>query len=69
MVKKKTIKFWKDTGFRCLYTMAETALAMLVPYTLITEVDFLTVVYTVILAGVVTALKSIVIDLKKYKVE
>ena len=62
-------KFATDTFLRVMYTMAETGIAMLLPYSTIAEIDAKVVVSTVILSGIVTLLKSVAVDLRKYNID
>ena len=43
---------------RCLWTMAEVAVAMLETKALVTDVDWLTLINAVTMAGIVSLLKS-----------
>ena len=62
-------KFLEHTFFATIYTMAEAALGVIGGSTLITEVDWRYMLAAVSLAGVVTVLKCIIMDLKKYELE
>lgn len=62
-------KFLKHTFFATIYTMAEAALGVIGSSTLITEVDWRYMLAAVSLAGVVTVLKCIILDLKKYELD
>lgn len=52
-------EFWKDTADRTIRTMAQTALAACGTATMISEVDWKTVVGTTILAGLLCVLTCV----------
>ena len=54
-----TAEFWKAAGVRALRTVAQTAVAMIPAAAMITEVDWLAVLYTSALAGIASILTSI----------
>ena len=56
-------EFLKAAGIRALRTVAQAALAMIPAGIMITEVNWLTVLYTAALAGVCSLLTSIVTGL------
>lgn len=51
--------FWKAAGFRALRTVCQAALAMIPAAATITAVDWLTVLSTAALAGIVSILTSV----------
>lgn len=59
MKKRDWIEWAHRAGIRALKTVAQSALAMIPAAVTITEVDWLTVVGTAALAGVVSLLMSI----------
>lgn len=59
MVSEKTKKWLKAAGIRAAKTMAQTAVALLPAAATITEVDWVTVIGTAALAGVVSLLTSV----------
>ena len=52
--------WWKATGWRALRTVAQTALATIGTTTVLTGVDWLLVLNTTALAGVLSVLTSII---------
>lgn len=54
-----TVEFWKAAGIRALRTVAQTAVAMIPAAAMITEVDWIAVLYTAALAGIASVLTSI----------
>lgn len=59
-------EFTRETILKAIYTMAETALGFMGTATLLSEIHWGALVSTVLLAGMVTVLKCIIIDLPKY---
>ena len=59
MVSEKTKKWLKAAGIRAGKTMAQTAVALLPAAATITAVDWVTVIGTAALAGVVSLLTSV----------
>lgn len=59
-------EFTRETIMKAIYTMAEAALGVIGTSTLLSEVNWGALVSTVVIAGAVTVLKCIVIDLPKY---
>lgn len=59
MVSEKTRKWLKAAGIRAGKTMAQTAVALLPAAATITAVDWVTVIGTAALAGVVSLLTSV----------
>ena len=59
MVNEKTRKWLKAAGIRAVKTVAQTAVALLPAAAAITEVDWVTVIGTAALAGVVSLLTSV----------
>ena len=59
MVSEKTKKWLKAAGIRAGKTMAQTAVALLPAAATITAVDWLTVIGTAVLAGVVSLFTSV----------
>lgn len=59
MVSEKTKKWLKAAGIRAAKTMAQTAVALLPAAATITAVDWVTVIGTAALAGVVSLLTSV----------
>ena len=59
MVSEKTRKWLKAAGIRAGKTMAQTAVALLPAAATITAVDWLTVIGTAVLAGVVSLFTSV----------
>jgi hypothetical protein len=57
----KNIEFWKATGIRAVYTVAETALGMIGTATIISEVNWKYTVSACALSAVVSVLKSIIL--------
>lgn len=55
----KTKQWWKAAGIRAVKTVAQTAVAMIPAAVTISAVDWVTVVGTAALAGVVSLLTSI----------
>lgn len=62
-------KFLKHTFFATIYTMAEAALGVIGTSQLMQDVDWNVMISVVALAGVVTVLKCIIVDLKKYELD
>lgn len=58
-----TKDFWVAAGIRALRTVCQSALSMIPAAVMITEVDWLTVLGTAALAGVVSVLTSVVTGL------
>ena len=54
-----TIEFWKAAGIRALRTVCQTAVAVIGVSTVITEVDWLYVGSSALLAGILSILTSI----------
>lgn len=54
-----TIKWWKAAGVRALKTVAQTAVAAIGTTALFSEVDWLVVGSTALLAGVLSLLTSV----------
>ena len=54
-----TKKFWKAAGIRAIKTVCQTAIAMIPVGIMINEVDWLTVIGTSSLAGLLSILTSI----------
>ena len=52
-------EFWKAAGIRALKTICQTAIAMIPTGIMINEVDWITVLGTSVLAGVLSILTSI----------
>lgn len=59
-------EFMRETMMKAIYTMAEAALGVIGGATLISEVNWGLLISAVIIAGMVTVLKCIAIDLPKY---
>ena len=73
-MKKQNLKNWlKAAGVRALKTMSQSAVALIGTSTLITEVNWKVVVFSSILAGVVSLLTSVKglpeVDTKKVEEE
>ena len=73
-MKKQDFKQWlKAAAIRALKTMSQSAVALIGTSTLITEVDWKVVVFSSILAGVVSLLTSVKglpeVDTKKAEAE
>ena len=56
-------EFWKKAGIRALHTIAQSAIATIGTTALIQDVNWLVVLSTAALAGLLSILKSIVIGL------
>lgn len=54
-----TKEFWRAAGIRALRTVCQVAVSMIPTAVMITEVDWLTVLGTAALAGVVSVLTSV----------
>lgn len=54
-----TVEFWKAAGIRAIRTVAQTAVAMIPAAAMITDVDWIAVLYTAALAGICSILTSI----------
>lgn len=54
-----TVDFWKAAGIRAIRTVAQTAVAMIPAAAMITDVDWIAVLYTAALAGIASILTSI----------
>ena len=54
-----TKEFWKAALIRAVRTVAQTAVAMIPAAAMITEVDWLAVLYTSALAGIASILTSV----------
>lgn len=59
-------EFIKETMMKAVYTMAETALGFMGTATLLSDINWGALASTVVLAGMVTVLKCIIIDLPKH---
>lgn len=59
-------EFTKETMLKAVYTMAEAALGVMGTATLLSDVNWGALVSTVVIAGMVTVLKCIIIDLPKF---
>ncbi len=59
MISEKTKKWLKAAGIRAGKTMAQTAVALLPAAATITAVDWVTVIGTAALAGIVSLLTSV----------
>ena len=59
MISEKTRKWLKAAGIRAGKTMAQTAVALLPAAATITAVDWVTVIGTAALAGIVSLLTSV----------
>lgn len=57
-------EFWTETRNKVLYTMAEAALGIIGSATLLQEINWGLLLSAVMLAGAVTLLKCIIVDLK-----
>ena len=54
-----TIEFWKAAGIRALRTVAQTAAAVIGVSTVLSEVDWISVGSSALLAGILSILTSI----------
>lgn len=54
-----TVEFWKAAGIRALRTVCQTAVAVIGVSTVITEVDWLYVGSSALLAGILSILTSV----------
>lgn len=59
MIMINDLKWWKAAGVRALRTVAQTAVALIPVAVSITEVDWLKVAGTAVLAGIVSMLTSL----------
>ncbi len=59
--------FLKETAKVVIYTMAEAALGVIGTSTMIQQVDWKVMCSVVALAGIVTALKCVLVEYKDYK--
>ncbi len=66
--KLKTKKFWKCALSRCIRTVCQTALATISTGALITDVNWITVVSSSAVAGIVSILMSIVTGIPECKI-
>lgn len=68
-ISEKTKKWLKAAGIRAVKTVAQTAVAMLPAAATITQVDWITVLGTAVLAGITSLLTSVATGLPETKTE
>lgn len=59
-----TKEFWKDTAERVIYTMVETAIGLITGCALLSEIDWMVLLSSTGIAGLVTFLKCLLVKLK-----
>ena len=59
--------FWKETAVKAMYTMAEAALGIIGHAVYVQDVNWGLLISAVALAGIVTVLKCLAVDLREFK--